>query len=294
MRKIFALVSIFVCLCLASGQESAHSGMVESCVKWLTSSAKPLPIMQAYTDYERFLKMRRDNPRLLPPALPVGPETTKEELFFSFLHWWLPGNIWHNLMATQYSGAHMLNEYKRRGGKILNLKDMPEPSSRDASLNLPLSLPELPAGHLDYKFKRQAKRDYKTYLRMREKDPGALPPASNATEETRAIDIFYGFLYWWYPENVWHDLIAKDHGRFAARMLETHIRDGYVFPDPPQMHEDDSRDIPSTEFGGDIPLPSRTVDNSPESFALDHAALDIDGSDTGGPNSADNGPEGTP
>lgn len=294
MRKFFALSLITICI---MGQESAKAGIIECFRQMINEPITDTPLAKGYQDYDRFLKMRRVNPSIIPPAKPVTKETTLEEKFFAFEYWWIPSNVWHVAMTSQYSGMHMLKEFKRSGGRVPPIEEMPEVASNDYSLNVPQVLPELPPGKLSPRFKRQQRREFQNYLSAREKDQHVLPPVTMATEDTAPEEIYFGFRFWWFPHNIWHDEVANHHDEFAKRMLETHIRDGFVFPDPPRFQRDEEFDLP----GHLHPLldqrsPMETslmLGISQEAASLDHAAQEIDGFDSTNPNSASTAPSGT-
>lgn len=292
MRNIFAVGFILICIV---GHPSAHAGFM-SCMRSLMSEAAPeTPLTKAYADYDRFLKIRRANPSVIPPALQATKETTAEEKFFGFGYWWLPINVWHTVMTSQYSGMHMLREFKRSGQKVPLMSEMPEVARNDSSLNVPQVLPELPPGRLSYRFKRNQRREFQNYQRAREKDQHLLPPVTVATEDTPPEEIYFGFRFWWFPQNIWHDEVAPHHGEFAKRILETHIRDGFVFPEPPHFLPDREFELPATEDEQDLQLRtpmqiSPMLGVSPEAASLNHAATEIDSSDSGGPNTSDSGP----
>lgn len=295
MRNFFAISFILVCI---MGQESAHGGFIECWRQMLSEPIVETPLAKAYQDYDRFLKIRRADPSIIPPAKQVTKDTPLAEKFFGFEYWWLPTNVWHVAMTSQYSGMHMLKEFKRGGGKVPPIEEMPEVRKDDFSLNVPQVLPELPPGKLSHRFKRLQRREFQEYLNAREKDQHVLPPVTMATEDTAPEEIYFGFRFWWFPYNIWHDEVSRHHDEFAKRMLETHIRDGFVFPDPPRFERDEEFDIPATVNPlEDHHSPMSTNLNlglSPEAGALEHASTDLDASISTGPNSADTGPGGTP
>lgn len=291
---VFGFIGTFL---MGHSSASADLKEIKNCISALvTSEPRPvLHIAEAQKQYDRFLKLRETHPQVIPPAYEVTKETTLHEKFFSFFYWWLPGNIWNEVLRTQYSGAHMYRPYLRNGGQPLKLSDMPTPDVEDASLNVPQNLPTPPPGKLSYRLKTQAENQYKIYRRDYKNDHSTIPKIQRAKDDTPPEEIYYAFPFWWYPENVYHDKVAGHHGDLAATIFAEHVFSGYKFPAPPVFRDGSVIDVPATEIQGSSPDPGTIFGtNSPESGALDNSVMGIDGSDGAGPNSADSGPAGSP
>src|SRR6476661_6631137 len=102
-NKIYILISLSFLI----STSQAIAGIKEDCMNLISSLQEPdkppTPIHPSQNaDYQKYLKARARNPRILPPTAMLENDTTAEELKYSFFFWWYPGNVFERLMVPKH------------------------------------------------------------------------------------------------------------------------------------------------------------------------------------------------